>query len=47
MDLRETLWHGMDWIHLAQDKDQLQAVVNYGNEPLCFIQGEKFLKVSE
>jgi hypothetical protein len=22
MDLRETGWAGMDWIHLAQDKDQ-------------------------
>jgi hypothetical protein len=22
MDLRETGWDGMDWIHLAQDRDQ-------------------------
>jgi hypothetical protein len=22
MDLRETGWGGMDWIHLAQDRDQ-------------------------
>jgi hypothetical protein len=28
MDLRETEWGGMDWINLAQDKDQWQAVVN-------------------
>jgi hypothetical protein len=28
MDLREIGWQGVDWIHLAQDKDQLQAAVN-------------------
>jgi hypothetical protein len=22
MDLKETGWEGVDWIHLAQDKDQ-------------------------
>jgi hypothetical protein len=28
MDLRETGWEIVDWIHLAQDRDQWQAVVN-------------------
>jgi hypothetical protein len=28
MDLRETDWEGVNWIHLAQDRDQWQAVVN-------------------
>jgi hypothetical protein len=28
MDLRETGWGGMDWIDLAQDRDQLRALVN-------------------
>jgi hypothetical protein len=28
MDLREIGWGGMDWIHLAQDRDQRRAVVN-------------------
>jgi hypothetical protein len=28
MDLREIGWDGMDWIDLAQDKDQLRALVN-------------------
>jgi hypothetical protein len=28
MDLREIGWDGMDWIDLAQDKDQWRAVVN-------------------
>jgi len=23
MDLTETVWEGADWIHLAQDRDQL------------------------
>jgi hypothetical protein len=27
MDLREIGWDGMDWIHLAQDRDQLRALV--------------------
>jgi hypothetical protein len=28
MDLGEIGWGGMDWIHLAQDKDQWEALVN-------------------
>jgi len=28
MDLREIGWEGVEWMHLAQDRDQLQAVVN-------------------
>jgi hypothetical protein len=28
VDLRETGWGGMDWIHLAQDRDQWRALVN-------------------
>jgi hypothetical protein len=28
MDLRETGWDGMDWIELAQDRDQWRALVN-------------------
>jgi hypothetical protein len=28
MDLRETDWEGMDWIHLAQARDQLWALVS-------------------
>jgi hypothetical protein len=28
MDLREIGWGVMDWIHLAQDRDQWWAVVN-------------------
>jgi len=28
MDLREIGWEGLDWICLAQDKDQWQAHVN-------------------
>jgi hypothetical protein len=27
-DLRETGWDGMDWIDLAQDRDQWRALVN-------------------
>jgi hypothetical protein len=28
MDLREIGWGGIDWIDLAQDRDQLMALVN-------------------
>jgi hypothetical protein len=28
MDLRETGWDGMDWIELAQNRDQWRALVN-------------------
>jgi hypothetical protein len=28
MDLREIRWDGMDWIELAQDRDQWRALVN-------------------
>jgi hypothetical protein len=28
IDLRETGWDGMDWIDLAEDRDQRRALVN-------------------
>jgi hypothetical protein len=28
MDLREIMWDGMEWIHLAQDRDRWMALVN-------------------
>jgi hypothetical protein len=28
IDLREIRWGGMDWIDLAQDRDQWRALVN-------------------
>jgi hypothetical protein len=28
MDLRETGWDGVNWIELAQDRDQWRALVN-------------------
>jgi hypothetical protein len=37
MYLRETEWGGMDWIALAQDRDQWRTLMNDGNEPLGFI----------
>jgi hypothetical protein len=29
--LREIEWDGMDWIYLAQDRDQWRALVNTGS----------------
>jgi hypothetical protein len=28
MDVRETGWVGIDWINLAEDRDQWRALVN-------------------
>jgi hypothetical protein len=28
MDLGERGWEGVDWVHLAQDRDEWTAVVN-------------------
>jgi hypothetical protein len=28
MDLREITWEGVDWMHLAQDRDQWWSLVN-------------------
>jgi hypothetical protein len=28
MDLREIVWGGVEWIHLAQERDRWRAVVN-------------------
>jgi hypothetical protein len=28
MVVREVVWEGVDWIHVAQDRNQWQAVVN-------------------
>jgi hypothetical protein len=28
MDLRDVGWNGMDWIELAEDRDQWMALVN-------------------
>jgi len=28
MDIRETGWKGVDWIHEVQDSDQRQTLVN-------------------
>jgi hypothetical protein len=31
MDLREIWWEDVDWIHVAQNKDQWRALVNTVN----------------
>jgi len=28
MDFRDIVWEAMEWIHLAEDRDRWQAVVN-------------------
>jgi hypothetical protein len=40
MALKEIEWDGVEWIHLAQVKDQWQALVN--TEPLGFTKSREF-----
>jgi hypothetical protein len=42
MDLRETGWKGVDWMHLAQDRDKWQALVNMVNGLLGSIKDREF-----
>jgi hypothetical protein len=39
MDLRDILWDGMDWIDMAQDRDQWRA---HSNEPSVSIKCWEF-----
>jgi hypothetical protein len=32
LDVREIGWGGMDWIHLAQDREQFEGSCELGNE---------------
>jgi hypothetical protein len=41
MDLMELGWECVDWIHLAQDREQWQAVLKT-NEPSGSIKGGEF-----
>jgi hypothetical protein len=44
MDLRETMWNGIDWIRLAWDRDQWRVlVITAINEPSGSMQGRAFL----
>jgi len=43
MNLRETEQEGVDWIHLAQNRDQWQGLVNMVMNPLKYHKGRKFL----
>jgi hypothetical protein len=33
MDLRELVWEGVDWNHLAQDRGSVMGSCEHGNEP--------------
>jgi hypothetical protein len=43
-DRREMRWEGVDWMHLAQDRDQVAETCEHGNEPLSSIQEGEFLE---
>jgi hypothetical protein len=44
MDLREIGWDGMDWIDLAQGRDQWEGSCEDGNEPSGSIKCWEFLE---
>jgi hypothetical protein len=43
MNLREVGCRGVDWFHLARDRDQWQIVFEYGNDPSDSIKDGGFL----
>jgi hypothetical protein len=43
MNLRELGWKGVDWIHLPQDRSQLQAIVNTDMNLQIPLKEENFL----
>jgi hypothetical protein len=44
MDLREVRWEVVDWMHIAEDRDHWQALVNNCNEPSGSMKGGEFLE---
>jgi hypothetical protein len=43
INLRKIEWHSVDWIHLAEDRDQWEGSCKYGDEPSGSIKWWKFL----
>jgi hypothetical protein len=43
MDLREIVWEGVYWMHLAQDMDKWRAVMNTVMNLRVLIKGREFL----
>jgi hypothetical protein len=44
MDLSEMGWGGMDWIDLAQNRDQWRALYEHGNEHSASIKHREILE---
>jgi hypothetical protein len=44
MDLTEIGWGGMDWINLAQDRDNCEGCCQHGNEPSGAIKCKEILE---
>jgi hypothetical protein len=44
MDLRKIGWGDIDWIDLAQDRDQWEGSCEHGNEPSGSIKFGEILK---
>jgi hypothetical protein len=37
MDHRKIGWGGIEWINLAQDRNPVEGLCEYGNEPLASV----------
>jgi hypothetical protein len=44
MDLRERGWDGVDWMDMAQDRDQCEGSCEHGIDPSILIKCWKFLR---
>jgi hypothetical protein len=47
MNLREIGWESMEWMHLAQDRNQWRALVDKVKKSSGSIKGGKFLDFAE
>jgi hypothetical protein len=43
MDLTEVGWEGVDWMNVAQDRDQVVGPCEHGNETSGSIKGGEFI----
>jgi len=43
INLKEIRWEGVDWMHLAQDRDQAVGPCEHDNEPSGSIKSGEFL----
>jgi len=43
LDLREIMWEGVDWIHLAQNRGHWWGPCEHGNDPSGSVKSGEFV----